>query len=115
MSRSGEIGRHATFRALCSKGHGGSSPPFGTPRLSTSTDVFQPLHRLIEFLPLSTEIYCCLPVLLSEAMRKRQGAGRFRRPADEENGGTSAFVVLSKRGMCVKFQPFLPMAHSILV
>ncbi len=29
-SRSGEIGRHATFRALCSQGHGGSSPPFGT-------------------------------------------------------------------------------------
>ncbi len=34
MSRSGEIGRHATFRALCSKGHGGSSPPFGMPKIS---------------------------------------------------------------------------------
>ena len=31
MSRSGEIGRHATFRALCLKWHGGSSPPFGMP------------------------------------------------------------------------------------
>jgi hypothetical protein len=31
MSRSGEIGRHATFRALCSNGHRGSSPLFGTP------------------------------------------------------------------------------------
>jgi hypothetical protein len=30
--RSGETGRHATFRALCSQGHGGSSPPFGTQR-----------------------------------------------------------------------------------
>ncbi len=31
LSRSGEIGRHATFRALCLNWHGGSSPPFGTP------------------------------------------------------------------------------------
>ncbi len=32
-SRDGEIGRHATFRALCLHWHGGSSPPRGTPYL----------------------------------------------------------------------------------
>jgi len=57
------------------------SPPFGIPRLPTSTDVFQPLRRPIEFPPPSTEIYSCPPVLLSvllsEVAGKMQGVGCF--------------------------------------
>src|SRR2546421_10019836 len=84
LRRSGETGRHATFRALCSKGHGGSSPPFGITRLPPSTAVFHRLHRPIEFPPPSTKIHGCLPVLLSvllsRVMRKRQGVSVFGDP-----------------------------------
>ena len=40
-------------------------PPFGITHLPPSTDVFHPLHRPIEFPSSSTEIHCCLRVLLS--------------------------------------------------
>ena len=57
------------------------SPPFGTTCLSPSTDVFRPLHKPIEYLPSSTEIHCCPPVLLSvllsEVAGKMQGVGCF--------------------------------------
>ena len=58
--------------------------PFGIPCFSPSTNVFHPLQKPIEIPPPSTEIYCCLPVLLSEAMEKRQGVSCFRGLANEE-------------------------------
>ncbi len=58
--------------------HGQARPysPFGITRLSLSTDVFHPLHKPIEFLPSSTEIYCCPPVLLSVLLSKVTGKCR---------------------------------------
>ena len=42
---------------------------YGSSRLqrngNSDNDVFHPLHKPIEFLPSSTEIHSCLPVLLS--------------------------------------------------
>src|SRR5712691_11303363 len=100
MSRSGEIGRHATFRALCSKGLGGSSPPFGTPRLPPSTDVIQPLHRPIKFPPSSTEIHCCpsvlLSVLLSRVDWKKAGCGLFL--GDCERRGDMREAIIERKG-----------------
>jgi hypothetical protein len=53
-----------------------------------TTNVFHPLHRPIEFLPSSTEIHGCLPVLLSvllsTVIERMQGAGCFREPTNEE-------------------------------
>src|SRR5689334_8615185 len=53
-----------------------------------TTNVFHPLHKPIEFLPSSTEIHCCPPVLLSVLLSKvngkTQGVGCFRGPAHEE-------------------------------
>lgn len=43
---------------------------FGITRLPPSIDVFQRLHKPIEFLLTSTEIYDCPPVLLSEVAWK---------------------------------------------
>jgi hypothetical protein len=42
--------------------------------LSKVANVFHPLHRPIECLALSTEIHCCLPVLLSKVMGKKAGS-----------------------------------------
>src|SRR5258708_8635865 len=42
-----------------------SSPPFGTPCLLPSTDVFHPLQKPIECPLSSMEIHRCPPVLLS--------------------------------------------------
>src|SRR5579883_1889348 len=82
--RSGETGRHATFRALCSKGHGGSNPPFGISHPFLSTGVFPernpPIHRLLMVL----EIHRCLPhllsVFLSRLDRGTQGGSGTRKP-----------------------------------
>jgi hypothetical protein len=48
------------------------NPPFGISPLSLSTNVFHPLQKPIEFLPSSTEIYCCLSVLLSTTVAWKQ-------------------------------------------
>ncbi len=48
FSRGGEIGRHATFRALCLNWHGGSSPPHGIGNLESSTAVDSTALRLVQ-------------------------------------------------------------------
>lgn len=74
MSRSGEIGRHATFRALCSNGHRGSSPLFGINPLQKSSHVSPEL----KFLLISTKIYGCLAVFLSLLLSEKGAGTVFR-------------------------------------
>jgi hypothetical protein len=91
----GATGRTATD----SHGQSMPNPPFGITRLPLSTNVFHPLHKPIEFLPPSTEIHRCLPVLLSvllsKIIEKRQGVDCFRGPANEEKEPQSAHPHLS--------------------
>ena len=56
VCRSGEIGRHARFRGVCSQGRGGSSPPFGT-----STFISSCLARAYVVLGPSPEPRCWYP------------------------------------------------------
>jgi hypothetical protein len=57
----GATGRTAT------NSHGQSMPypPFGTPRLSPSTNVHSKLHKPRRYPHKSIKIRCCLPILLS--------------------------------------------------